>query len=83
MPFLKVGVENSSDIHLYYEDLGSGKPVVLVHGWPLNGASWERQTSRCWQPATASSRTIAAASAGPTSLQKAMTTTRWPVIWQS
>ncbi len=45
MPFLKVGVENTSDIHIYYEDLGSGKPVVLVHGWPLNGASWERQTS--------------------------------------
>ena len=45
MPFLKVGVENTSDIHIYYEDLGTGKPVVLVHGWPLNGASWERQTS--------------------------------------
>jgi non-heme chloroperoxidase len=45
MPFLKVGVENTSDIHIYYEDLGSGRPVILVHGWPLNGASWERQTS--------------------------------------
>jgi non-heme chloroperoxidase len=45
MPFLKVGVENTSDIHLYYEDLGSGRSVILVHGWPLNGASWERQTS--------------------------------------
>ena len=45
MPYIKVGVENASDISLYYEDLGSGKTVVLVHGWPLNGASWERQTS--------------------------------------
>lgn len=45
MPFLKVGVENASDISIYYEDLGSGRPVVLVHGWPLDGASWERQTS--------------------------------------
>jgi non-heme chloroperoxidase len=45
MPFLKVGTENTSDINLYYEDLGTGKPVVLVHGWPLDGASWERQTT--------------------------------------
>ncbi len=45
MPFLKIGKENTSDLHLYYEDLGSGTPVVLVHGWPLDGASWERQTS--------------------------------------
>lgn len=45
MPFLPVGKENSHDINLYYEDQGSGKPVVLVHGWPLNGASWERQTA--------------------------------------
>jgi non-heme chloroperoxidase len=44
MAFLTVGKENSADIQLYYEDRGSGKPVVLIHGWPLNGASWERQT---------------------------------------
>jgi non-heme chloroperoxidase len=40
-----VGRENSTDINLYYEDHGSGKPVVLIHGFPLNGASWEKQTS--------------------------------------
>jgi pimeloyl-ACP methyl ester carboxylesterase len=45
MAFITVGKDNSADIQLYYEDRGSGKPVVLVHGWPLNGASWERQTS--------------------------------------
>jgi non-heme chloroperoxidase len=45
MAFLKVGKENSADIELYYEDCGTGKPVVLIHGWPLNGASWERQTA--------------------------------------
>lgn len=45
MAFLTVGKENSADIQLYYEDRGSGKPVVLIHGWPLNGASWERQTA--------------------------------------
>jgi pimeloyl-ACP methyl ester carboxylesterase len=45
MAFLKVGKENSADIELYYEDLGSGKPVVLIHGWPLSSGSWERQTA--------------------------------------
>ena len=45
MPYLKVGEENSSDIAIYFEDRGSGRPVVLVHGWPLSGASWERQAA--------------------------------------
>jgi len=43
MPFITVGKENSGNIDLYYEDHGSGKPVVLIHGYPLNGASWEKQ----------------------------------------
>jgi non-heme chloroperoxidase len=43
--YIKVGQENSTPIELYYEDHGSGSPVVLVHGWPLNGASWEKQTA--------------------------------------
>ena len=43
MPFLSIGKENSSSIDLYYEDHGSGKPVVLIHGYPLSGASWEKQ----------------------------------------
>jgi non-heme chloroperoxidase len=45
MATITVGRENSSDIELYYEDHGSGKPVVLIHGYPLNGASWEKQTT--------------------------------------
>lgn len=45
MAYLKVGKENSADIELYYEDRGEGRPVLLVHGWPLNGASWERQST--------------------------------------
>ena len=45
MPTLTVGQENHSDIDLYYEDHGSGKPVVLIHGWPLSGASWEKQVA--------------------------------------
>jgi non-heme chloroperoxidase len=43
MPYVNVGKENSTDIDLYYEDHGSGKPVVLIHGYPLSGASWEKQ----------------------------------------
>ena len=43
MAKLKVGTENSTPIELYYEDHGSGRPVVLIHGWPLSGRSWEKQ----------------------------------------
>lgn len=43
MAYVKVGKENSADIELYYEDHGSGDPVILIHGYPLNGASWEKQ----------------------------------------
>ena len=45
MPHITVGKENSGNIDLYYEDHGSGKPVVLIHGYPLSGASWEKQTA--------------------------------------
>jgi non-heme chloroperoxidase len=45
MPYIKVGEENSDNIELYYEDHGTGKPVVLIHGWPLSGASWEKQAA--------------------------------------
>lgn len=45
MGHVTVGQENSTAIELYYEDHGSGAPVVLIHGWPLNGASWENQTA--------------------------------------
>jgi non-heme chloroperoxidase len=43
MPFITVGKENTTDIDLYYEDHGAGQPVVLIHGYPLDGHSWERQ----------------------------------------
>ena len=45
MPYVKVGKENSADIELYYEDHGSGDPVVLIHGYPLSSASWEKQVT--------------------------------------
>jgi pimeloyl-ACP methyl ester carboxylesterase len=43
MPYFTVGKENSGNIDLFYQDHGSGKPVVLIHGYPLSGASWEKQ----------------------------------------
>jgi pimeloyl-ACP methyl ester carboxylesterase len=45
MSTITVGNENSTSVDLYYEDHGSGKPVILIHGYPLNGASWEKQTA--------------------------------------
>jgi pimeloyl-ACP methyl ester carboxylesterase len=44
MGYITVGKENSTSIELYYEDHGSGKPVVLIHGYLVSGRSWERQT---------------------------------------
>jgi non-heme chloroperoxidase len=43
--YINVGQENSTPIEVYYEDHGSGSPVVLIHGWPMSGASWEKQTA--------------------------------------
>jgi non-heme chloroperoxidase len=43
MPYVTVGSENSAEIKIHYNDHGSGKPVVLIHGYPLNGNSWENQ----------------------------------------
>ncbi len=43
MPYVHIGKENSGDIDLYYEDHGSGDAVILIHGYPLSGASWEKQ----------------------------------------
>jgi non-heme chloroperoxidase len=43
MPRVTVGSENGQNIEIYFEDHGTGRPVVLIHGYPLNGHSWERQ----------------------------------------
>lgn len=45
MAYITVGNENSTGIELYYEDHGTGQPVVLIHGYPLDGSSWEKQTA--------------------------------------
>jgi len=43
MPYVQVGNENSGSIQLYYEDHGSGAPVVMIHGYPLSGRAWDKQ----------------------------------------
>ena len=43
MPHITVGTENDAPVEIHYEDHGSGQPIVLIHGYPLNGNSWERQ----------------------------------------
>jgi non-heme chloroperoxidase len=43
MPYVNVGKENTGEVFLHYEDYGTGKPVILIHGYPLGGASWEKQ----------------------------------------
>ncbi len=43
MPFIKVGTENQADIEIHYNDHGTGRAVVLIHGYPLDANSWERQ----------------------------------------
>jgi non-heme chloroperoxidase len=40
---IAVGRENSDDIEIYYEDHGGGRPVVLIHGYPLSGRAWDKQ----------------------------------------
>lgn len=45
MPFIQSAQNSAEPINIYYEDLGKGKPVVLIHGWPLSGAMWEYQVT--------------------------------------
>ena len=53
MPRITVGTENSAPIEIHYEDHGSGDPVVMVHGYPLNGNSWSARNGSCWHGASA------------------------------
>ena len=71
MPYITVGTENTTAIELYYEDHGTGQPVVLIHGYPLDGAVLgEADRGAARRPATASSPTTAAASASPASRRR-------------
>ena len=49
MPYVTVGQENGQPTELFFEDHGQGQPVVLIHGYPLNGRSWERQEAALLQ----------------------------------
>ena len=53
MGTISVGKENSTSIDLYYEDHGSGSPVVLIHGWPLSGAHGKNRRRRSSPPVIA------------------------------
>ena len=46
MPFINSAQNNDKPIKIYYEDLGKGKPVVFIHGWPLSGSMWEYQVTQ-------------------------------------
>ena len=46
MPFIQSAQHNVQPVNLYYEEVGQGKPVVFIHGWPLNGAMWEYQITQ-------------------------------------
>ena len=83
MPFVTVGKENSADIQLYYEDHGSGKPVVLIHGYPLSGASWEKQVPALLEGGYRVITMIAVGSANPVSRRRVTTTTRSPRTFRS
>ena len=46
MAYITIATENSTDVELFYTDQGpaDGQPVVLIHGFPLNGESWDLQS---------------------------------------
>jgi hypothetical protein len=83
MPHISVGKENSANVELFYEDHGSGKPVVLIHGYPLSGASWENRYRFCSMQDIESSPTTAEGSASPASLPRVTTTTHSPKTYTS
>jgi non-heme chloroperoxidase len=45
MPYIKKNAENSNSVNLFFEDQGTGKPVVLIHGWPVSHEMWEYQVN--------------------------------------
>jgi len=83
MAYITVGKENSSNIDLYYEDHGIGNPVILIHGYPLNGLSGRSKFQYSWMPASVSSLMTAEVSVSPASRRRAITTTRSPRICAS
>ena len=83
MPYVTVGQENSGAIRIYYEDHGSGPPVVLVHGYALNGHSWEKQEAALLAAGHRVIPTTHAASAPQAGQASDMTSTHSPPIFMS
>jgi len=80
MPYVTVAIENDAAIDIHYEDRGSGHPIVLINGYPLDGSSWERQERELLANRYRVITTTAAALAGRVSRASGMTTTPSPVI---
>lgn len=82
MPRIKVRADKGRSVELHFEDHGRGRPVVLVHGWPLSGGSWEPQVGPLVE---AGHRVITydrrVGSDPPRSHGRAMTTTPWSRTW--
>jgi hypothetical protein len=78
MPYIDVGKENSAPISLYYEDHGSGQPIVLIHGYPLSTHRGRNKFQFYLTPDTVSLHTTAAASENPASQLPDITTTPSP-----
>jgi len=78
MPVITVGTENSGAIELHYEDYGSGRPVILIHGYPLSGRAWDKQLPPLLSAGVASSPTTVAAPAARASRPPGTTGTPSP-----
>jgi pimeloyl-ACP methyl ester carboxylesterase len=78
MRYVTVGAENGADIRIYYEDHGSGQPVVLIHGYRSTRTPGNVRNASCWQPGTGSSPTTGADSASPAGRRWGTTTTPSP-----
>ena len=83
MPYVTVGKENGANIDIYYNDWGSGQPVVFSHGWPLSADAFEDQMFFLANAAIAASRTIGAGTAVRASPGPGTTWTHTPTIWRS
>ena len=81
MPYIKVATERDYPVNVYFEDYGEGKPVVLIHGWPLSHRMWEYQINALTEAGyRCVSRSTGAVSASRTSRGVVTTTTPCPTM---
>ncbi len=72
----------SSSVDIHYETIGTGRPVVLIHGWSLNGAAWQDNVPALEQAGYQAVTYDRRGSASRRSRPRATTTTSWPMIWR-